>query len=302
MITEVKAKLGPVGVWLGGPHLRGTPIESWRHAVGRVEHLGYGSLWGPEGIGGKDALANGAIQLAASSRLMIGTGIANIWARHPATMQGGAATLAEAYAGRFVLGLGVSQRSLVEANGQDYSHPLKIMRDYLDEMDLATTRNPPPEPFVRVLAALQPKMVQLARDRTDGVHSFSAPVEHTALVREALGSDKLLIPEQAFIIEPDPEQARAIARRYRGKINPDSPYTRNWLRLGYSQEDIADGGSDRLIDGLVAWGTPDAIAERVQAQLDAGADHVLVHPLTDDLPTAVKQLEQLASALPRGLV
>ncbi|MFI7153661.1 hypothetical protein ACIBO2_52855 [Nonomuraea sp. NPDC050022] len=145
-------------------------------------------------------------------------------------------------------------------------------------------------------------MVELARDRTDGVHSFSAPVEHTALVRKALGSDKLLIPEQAFIIEPDPEQARAIARRYRGRTGPDSPYTRNWLRLGYSQQDIADGGSDRLVDALVAWGTPEAVAARVQAQLDAGADHVLVHPIADDLTTAIGQLEQLASALPRGLV
>ncbi|WP_433508573.1 TIGR03620 family F420-dependent LLM class oxidoreductase [Nonomuraea sp. CA-143628] len=296
MITKVKAKLGRVGVWLGGPHVHGAPVESWRHAVRRVEQLGYGSLWGPEGIGGKDALVNGGIQLAASSRLMIGTGIANIWTRHPATMQGGAAMLAEAYPGRFVLGIGVSHRFLVEANGLDYSHPLKIMRDYLDKMDQAKTRNPPPEPFVRVLAALQPKMVELARDLTDGVHSFSAPVEHTALVREALGSDKLLIPEQAFIIEPDPEQARAIARRYRGKAGPDSPYARNWLRLGYSRQDIADGGSDRLVDALVAWGTPEAVAARVQAQLDAGADHVLVHPIADDLTTAIRQLEQLAAA------
>ncbi|GAB2932592.1 TIGR03620 family F420-dependent LLM class oxidoreductase [Nonomuraea fastidiosa] len=300
MITEVKAKLGRVGVWLGGRRFHDTPVESWRHAVRRIEQLGYGSLWGPEGIGGKDALANAGIQLAASRHLLIGTGIANIWARHPATMQGGAATLAEAYPGRFVLGIGVSQRLLVEAGGLDYGRPLKVMRDYLDEMDQAMTRNPPAAPFVRVLAALQPRMVQLARDRTDGVHSYAAPVEHTALVREALGSDKLLIPEQAFVIEPDPEQARAIARRYRGKISSDSPYARNWLRLGYGHQDMANGGSDRLVDALVAWGTPDAIAARVQAQLDAGADHVLVHPLADDMSTAIEQLEHLASALPPG--
>lgn len=299
IVERARDRLGPVGVWLGGPAFARTPAEGWRQAVRRIERLGYGSLWGPEGVGGKDAFVQLGIQLAAGSTLSVGAGAANIWARHPATMQGGAAALAEAYPGRFVLGLCVSVRSLVEASGQHYGRPLQRMEDYLDRMDAAARALPPPEPFPRVLAALGPRMLELARDRTDGAHSFSAPVEHTAIARQALGPDRLLIAEQAVLVEPDPDRARAVVRDYRGAIRLDSPYTRNWVRLGYGDDDFANGGSDRLVDALTAWGDLAQITARVQSHLDAGADHVLVHPLAPDLPAAIAQLEALAPHLTR---
>jgi probable F420-dependent oxidoreductase len=297
LVERTRDRLGPVGVWLGGPAFATARAEEWRRAVRRIEQLGYGSLWGPEGIGGKDAFAQVGVQLAASDRLTIGTGIANIWARHPATMQAGAATLAEAYPGRFVLGVGVSLPALVEASGQEYGRPLARMRDYLDRMDAAADAMPPPETFARVLAALGPRMLEVARDRADGVHSFSAPVEHTATARQVLGPDRLLIPEQAILVETNPDQARAAVRNYRGAVRLDSPYTRNCVRFGYGDDDFADGGSDRLIDALTAWGKPADIAARIQDQFDAGADHVLVHPLGPNLDAALTQLEQLAPAL-----
>ncbi len=224
-------------------------------------------------------------------------------------MHAGAATLAEAYPGRFVLGVGVSHRGLVELVGGDYRRPVDHMRGYLDDMDAARPRSlEPPQPFVRVLAALGPKMLDLARDRTDGALPFLVPVEHTERARQALGPDRLLVTHQAVVLERDPAAARAIVRANFGSLgDPSSVYARNLARLGYGPDHLADGLSDRLVDALVARGDEAAIARRVRHHIDAGADHVLIHPLTsenvltrptpEDALVAAQTLEHLAPAL-----
>jgi probable F420-dependent oxidoreductase len=179
------------------------------------------------------------------------------------------------------------------------------MAEYLDGMDTARVAEripsiPPLDtPYLRVLAALGPRMLQMARDRSDGAHPYSAPVEHTAVARAALGPDRLLIPEQPGAFDAEPARARAVARASvaRGLAVPNSPYTANLRRLGYDESDFADGGSDRLIDAKVAWGDEDMVAAHVRRQLEAGADHVLIHPLAADMTSAVDVLERLAPAL-----
>jgi len=166
-------------------------------------------------------------------------------------------------------------------------------------MDAAVGHDPPTDiPVPRVLAALRPRMLALARDRADGAHPYFVPVEHTPRAREALGPDKLLIPEQAVVLETDPAQARRIARDHMAIYLQLPNYLNNLRHLGYDEEDLAAGGSDRVVDAIVAWGSEDAIAARVRAHLDGGADHVVIQPL-GDVPTALAQLGHLAPALLR---
>jgi probable F420-dependent oxidoreductase len=282
-------------VWLAS--LRPATIDEEREAARRIEELGYGSLWAGEVIGGKEAFAHQAVLLAATQRMVTGTGIANIWARHPATMQAGAATLGAAYPGRFMLGIGVSHAPIVERSGQTYDRPLTRMVQYLDGMDQVAAEVPTTDvPVPRVLAALGPKMLALARDRADGAHPYFVPVEHTPLARQILGPDRLLIPEQAVILGTDAEQARRVARGHTTSYLRLPNYVNNLRRLGYSDQDLSGGGSDRLVDAIVAWGDEEQIAARVRQHLAGGADHVLLQPL-GDLESAVAQLERLAPAV-----
>jgi probable F420-dependent oxidoreductase len=294
-LRSARERLGPVGVWLGA--LGQAPIDEERRAARRIEELGYGSIWTPEGIGGTEAFAHQSVLLAATQRVVTGTGIANVWARHPATMQGGAATLGAAYPGRFVLGVGISHAPAVERSGQTYERPLQHMARYLDAMDVAAESGPATEvPVPRILAALRPNMLALARDRADGAHPYFVPVSHTRIAREALGPDKLLIPEQAVVVNTDPDEARRIARDHmRGYLQLPN-YVNNLKYLGYTDEDFSGGGSDRLVDAIVAWGDAAAVARRVREHLDGGADHVLLQPL-GDLNAALRQLESLAPAV-----
>jgi probable F420-dependent oxidoreductase len=296
-VRTVRERLGPVGVWLGA--LGGASIDQERAAARRIEELGYGSLWCGEIVGAKEAFAHQSILLAATERIVTGTGIANIWARHPSAMQGGGATLGAAYPGRFVLGIGVSHALIVDSSGQTYEKPLTYMAHYLDGMDAATRYDPPTRiPVPRVLAALRPHMLALARDRADGAHPYFVPTSHTPRAREALGPDKLLIPEQAVVLSTDADEARRIARDHMGIYLQLPNYLNNLRHLGYRDEDLSDGGSDRLVDAIVAWGSESDIAARVREHLDGGADHVVIQPL-GDVPTALSQLESLAPALLR---
>jgi len=284
--------LGPVGVWLGS--LMPAPAGGEREAARRIEELGYGSIWAPERIGGKEAFAHQSLLLAATERIVTGTGIANIWARHPATMQGGAATLGAGYPGRFILGVGVSHAPGVERSGQAYRKPLSRMKEYLDAMDAAAADAPSTEaPVPRLLAALRPQMLALARDRADGAHPYFVPTAHTVAAREVLGVGKLLIPEQAVVLSDDPSEARRVAREHMEGYLQLPNYVNNLARLGYTDEDVSSGGSDRLVDAIVAWGGPQAIAKRVREHLDGGADHVVLQPL-GNLADALRQLEVLA--------
>jgi probable F420-dependent oxidoreductase len=201
-------------------------------------------------------------------------------------MNAGWQTLSEAFPSRFLLGLGVSHQPMVEGmHGGTYGPPLATMREYLDRMDAALyLAAPPTEPPERVLAALGPKMLELARERTRGAHPYLVTPEHTATARKILGPDGLLAPEQKVVLETDPARARAIAREALAIYIPQIPnYVNNLRRLGFTEDDLGDPPSDRLVDALVAWGTVDDIAARVQAHHDAGADHVAVQvlPLTD---------------------
>jgi probable F420-dependent oxidoreductase len=282
-------------VWLAS--LRPATIEQERAAARRIETLGYGSLWAGEVIGGKEAFAHQAVLLTATEQIVTGTGIANIWARHPATMQAGAATLGAAYPGRFILGIGVSHAPMVERSGQTYDRPFTRMVEYLDGMDRVSGDVPVTDvPVPLMLAALGPRMLALARDRADGAHPYFVPVEHTPVARQILGPDRLLIPEQALVLSSDAEQARSVARGHMTSYLRLPNYVNNLRRLGYSDEDVAGSGSDRLVDALVVWGDEDRVANRVREHLDGGADHVLLQPL-GDLDSAMAQLERLAPAV-----
>ncbi|GAA2412855.1 TIGR03620 family F420-dependent LLM class oxidoreductase [Actinomadura vinacea] len=294
-VEETRRRLGRVGAGLMVPI---APADEWRESVRRVEKAGYRSVWVNEAIGGREVFAHMGVMLAASERIVVGSAIANVWARHPAAMQGGAAVLADAYPGRLALGLGVSMGAIVEQSGQKWERPLGRMRDYLDQLDASAAMAPrPPVPFPRILAALGPKMTGLARERADGALPATMPVEHTRRSREILGPDRLLVVLQMVIPETDPATAREIIRGT-GLLNiPDSPYTSALRGLGHGDADLAGGGTDELIDARFAWGTEKTIAERLQAHLDAGADHVLVTVLGETLGSMTEQFERLSPAL-----
>jgi len=295
VVGSTRNRLGPVGVWLGV--LMGVRADEEREAARRIERLGFGSLFTGERIGGKEAMAHQAVLLAATDHIVTGTGIANIWARHPAAMQGGADTLGDAYPGRFVLGLGVSHALMVDNSGMTYEKPLARMTRYLADMETAASIGPfPAVPVPHILAALRPRMLELARDRADGAHPYFVPPSHTPVARAALGPDKLLVPEQAVVLSTDPATARQTARAHMALYLRLPNYVNNLLALGFTDEDVSDGGSDHLVDSVVAWGDEGAIAARVDELLDGGADHVLIQPL-GDLEQALAQLEALAPAL-----
>jgi probable F420-dependent oxidoreductase len=272
-------------------------VDEERSAARRIEELGYGSIFVGERIGGREAMAHQSLLLAATERIVTGTGIANVWARHPAVLQGGSETIGAAYPGRFILGIGISHAPLVSLSGQTYEKPLAHMAAYLDDMARAAADVPAiGEQVPHVLAALRPKMLELARQHTDGAHPYFVPVSHTPVARAALGQDKLLIPEQAVLVETDPVEARRVARSFMKAYLGLPNYVTNLLELGYEDGDIAGGGSDRLVDAIVAWGDEEAVYTRVRAHLDSGADHVVIQPL-GRLDRAMNQLEALAPAL-----
>jgi len=267
--------LGRVGVWSFALQAHDAATE--RSAVAAYEALGYRSTWFPESVGSKEAFAHAALLLGASSRTIVATGIASIYARDPMAMANGARTLAEAYPGRFILGIGVSHAPSVARRGSVYERPIERMTAYLDAMDAASYAAPAPvEPVPMLLAALGPRMLELAAARTDGAHSYFVPVEHTAMARARLGPGPLLVVEQTAVLDSDRararETARAFAARYLGLDN----YASNLRRLGWGDEDIGGGGSDRLLDAVIVQGDAAAIAARVREHLDAGADHVCI--------------------------
>lgn len=295
-VEEMRGRLGRVGTALLTPI---APADDWRRAAHRVEQAGYGAIWTNEAIGGREVFAQLGVMLAATERVVLGSAVANLWARHPATMQGAASVLADAHPGRLAVGVGVSMPASVEQSGQKWTSPLNRMREYLDGMDAAIGAAPVPEvPFPRLLAALGPKMQRLARDRADGALPAAMPVEHTRLARERLGPDKLLVVMQTAILETDPEKARAAARQSQLLTLPGSPYVRSLKELGYPDEALAGGGSDEVVDACFNWGDEAAIGKKVQDHLDAGADHVAIAVFTPDLASSADLLERLAPVLP----
>jgi probable F420-dependent oxidoreductase len=293
---NVARQLGRVGVWTF--ELDRMRVAEARTFVAEVEAAGYPALWVPESVLSREIFAHLSLLLGASSRLLIGSGIANIHARDPVAMANGARTLAEQYPGRLVLGLGVSHAPAVKRRGGEYDRPLTRMREYLDAMDRAPVAAPEPdEPAPRVLAALGPRMLELAAERTAGAHPYFVPVEHTRVARELVGESPLIATEQAVVLERDPVEARRIAREHMSRYLRLENYANNLRRLGFSDEDLADDGSDRLVDAIVAWGDEDDVLVRVRSHLDAGADHVCIQALPGGRLSVLGQLQALAPAL-----
>jgi probable F420-dependent oxidoreductase len=274
-------ELGRVGLWTFQLDLQ--PAGQARDAAAELEDLGYPTVWLPEAVG-REPFVNSALLLSSTQRLVVATGVASIWARDAMTMTAGHLALSEAFPGRFLLGVGVSHQPMVDyVRGQHYDKPLTRMREYLDAMDQAIYMAPrPAEEPRRVLAALGPKMLELAAAKALGSHTYFVPVEHTAAAREALGDGPMLCPEQAVVLSTDAEVARAAARQHMATYLGLPNYTNNLRRLGWGDDDLSDGGSDRLVDAIVAWGDEDAIAARIRQHLDAGADHVCLQVLTPD--------------------
>lgn len=274
--------LGRIGVWTST--LDAQPALQAQAAAQEIERMGYAAIWFPESVR-REALSNAGLLLAATSRIVVATGIASIYARDATTMAAGQKTLAEAYPGRFLLGLGVSHRPNVEqVRGHVYGKPVATMRAYLEAMSKAPYQSvEPPERPQTVLAALGPNMLRLAAEQTAGAHPYFVPLEHTRQARQTLGPAALLAPEQAVVLETDAGRARAIARRHTQQYLRLPNYVNNLHRLGYTEEDVTGAGSDRLVDDIVAWGGLDLVSSRIRAHLEAGADHVCVQVIAEDL-------------------
>ncbi len=269
-------KLEKLGVWYPTDSMSASASAEF---AARLESLGYGILWIPEAIG-RHPFVHAGWLLSKTTSLVVATGIASIYNRDAGSSMAGAKTLAELSGGRFILGLGVSHRPLVEAiRGHEYGKPLTEMSAYLEKMRTSFYQSvEPAEPPPVVIAALGPGMLALAADRTQGALPYFTSPEHTAIARETMGEQGWLCVEQKVILESSASKARDIARAtasiYVGLPN----YRNNWLRLGFSREEI-DQVSDRFIDRLFAWGTLEQIHNRVAAHYAAGADHVCIQPL-----------------------
>ena len=251
--------------------------------VRKIESLGYGALWIPEAVA-YDPFVRASLLLELSERLVLATGIANIYARDPMAMKSAQYALDAQSGGRFLLGLGVSHAPFVEdMRGHEYGKPVATMRRYLEAMEAATFVGPEPaEPPPIVIGALREKMLGLARDMTRGAHPYLTTVEHTRRAREILGPDAWLCPEVKVLACRDAARARQLGREA-CSVNLSLPnYQHNLRWLGYDDADLADGGSDALIDDLVAWGDAPVLRERVDAHLAAGASHVAVHTVHPD--------------------
>jgi probable F420-dependent oxidoreductase len=268
-------------------------------AMREFERLGYRAVWMPESLGSKEVFAHASILLGGSELAIVAPGIASIYARDPMAMANGARAVAEAFPGRFVLGIGVSHAPSVAMRGGSYGKPVETMTAYLDGMAAASYAGPAPsEPVPLVLAALGPRMLELAATRTDGAHPYFVPVEHTPIARAVLGPEPCLAVEQTAVLSTNADDARRIGRAFARHYLALPNYANNLRRLGWSDEDIASDGSDALIDAVIAWGDVDAIVARVKAHLDGGADHVCVQLRAESsADPALAGYAELASAL-----
>jgi probable F420-dependent oxidoreductase len=280
-------RLGLTGIW--SIELRmGDPNEI-TDAAAELDELGYGALWIP-GLGGGDILGDSERLLRATHTTKVAIGVASIWRHQPAAIAEGHTRLQATYGRRHLLGFGVSDPAAAQSAGQPY-RPLADMNAYLDQLDQAPTPVPSGE---RVMAALGPKMIELAGQRTHGIHPFMVTPEYSAAAREQLGHSALIAPYQAVVLEADPLKARAAARGFLGVFLGMDHYARNLLRQGFAEDDLAGGGSDRLIDSVVAWGDVETIGKRVRAHHQAGADHVCLHVVGSNSDMPLREWRELA--------
>jgi probable F420-dependent oxidoreductase len=287
-------ELGRYGIWSAG--LRMADASAAADAAAELEALGFGTVWLPGR--GDGIFERAAALLAATERLVVATGIISIWSLTAAEMKAARQTLEVAYPGRFLLGLGVSHGPIVDrAEAGRYRKPVTKMLGYLDELDAGDDAVPVD---ARILAANHPRMLGVSAERALGSHPYLVPPRHTAWARELVGEGPILAPEQSVILETDPARARELGRRHLNQPYITLPnYTSNWLKQGLTEDDLLNGGSDRLVDAIVGWGSPEQVAARVGEHLDAGADHVCLQVLQDDRTALrLEEWRQLAAVLP----
>ena len=291
MAAPVFDRLGKVGLWTNS--FRGGEQHRRQELAAHVEELGFAAVWVPgAGLGLLDDLE---VALASTSTTVWATAILNIWAHGAADTASWVSDMRAQFGDRLILGLGASHAEVVSRHGQTYAKPLTNLRAYVDELEKA---EPPVPAGMMMLAALGPRMLELAASRTAGAHTYLITPEHTGQARQIMGHGPMLVPELKVVLDDDSTRAREIAREgialYLGLDN----YRRNLKRLGFSEADRKSGGSDRLVDALVAWGDEEAVVERIREHLDAGADHVCVQAL-GPATARVDQWRRLADALPK---
>ena len=285
-------QLGRLGVWystdkLGGP-------QQIKQFVSTVERLGYDTLWYPESRG-YESLSVAGFMLANTTKLKFGSSIASMYARDAFTARRGMLSLHQLYGERFILGLGVSHVPMVEGvRGHKYEKPVPAMRAYLDGITKGEAGS---ENWPIAIAALGPLMLKLAGERTRGALPYNTTPEHTAEAKKILGPNKWLVAEQKVTLETDAAKARALGRKELSRYMVLDNYRNNWLRIGFSEAELANGGSDRFIDAMVLWGSADKVRQGLRAHFDAGATHVCIQPVHDDGDTAARDriLTELAN-------
>ncbi len=299
----MRSRIGTWGAWVGA--LTAVPAAIGRPTAAAVEAAGYSCLWYPEGMGVRESFSNGAVLLGATERILVASGIANVWARDAVSSASASRTLNDSFDNRFLLGLGVSHPPQVDPRGlTTYLKPVSKMREYLQQIAIDQFDSPDGDadaatpPVHTIIAALRPPMLEVARDLSLGAHPYLVPVEHTVRAREIMGADPIIAVEHKAIIESDPAKARERARAAIGWYLEIDNYRKNLLWMGFTDADIGNGGSDRLIDALVAHGDAETVVAKLREHLVAGADHVAVQALGDESdPTGIKMLEQLAPLL-----
>jgi probable F420-dependent oxidoreductase len=289
-------ELGRIGIW--GRYLREAEPAAIVEAAGELEELGFGAIWIPGGIEADGTVFDDVARLLrATRRTPVATGIVNMWLHEPDALTAAYHRVESDHPERFLLGIGISHRPLVdEVRPGEFNRPFAAMVRYLDALDA----QPAPVPVRRrVIAALGPKMLKVSAERSLGTHPYIAPIAHTEFARRVIGPDALLAPGVPVVLDSDPARARDLGRRFLATPYSRLPnYSNMWLAHGFTEADLVDGGSDRLIDGLVAWGDEERVAARIREHLEAGADHVCLHVIDEDrarLPR--EQWRRLGSAL-----
>ena len=290
MTNTLRNRIGPFGFWVGRSRLP-TDERGVREIGAELDDLGVPALW----LGGSPTadLLIAEQLLAGSSRVLVGTSILNIWTEDPVVVAASCQRLADAFGDRFVLGLGAGHAPAAEQTGQAYVRPLSRLRGYLDELDHA--EHPVPD-GARMLAALGPKALELAAERSAGALPYLTTPEHTRQARQIMGPEALLVPEHKVVLLDDPDAARAVGRRILRTYLELPNYLNSWRRLGWTDDDFAGAGSDRLVDAMVAHGDVGAVMPRLVEHLDAGADHVAVQALAPDGTLPITQWRLLASS------
>ena len=282
--------LGRLGVWYPIDRLDGAGLK---HLLSKAEELGFSTFWHPEAVG-YESFSIASFMLANTSRLRVGSSIANIYARDPYTARRGLHTLSSLYDDRFILGLGVSHAPMVEKlRGHVYDKPAPTMRRYLDGV---YEKASDAADWPLMIAALGPLMLKLAAERTAGALPYNVTPGHTREARAVLGPDKLLAVEQKVCLETDAAIARGLARHELHRYMAMTNYRNNWLRIGFTEADLAEGGSDRFIDAMVLWGDAETIARGLRAHFDAGANHVCIQPVHAEGDTQARDRALMALA------